>query len=112
MIKLRDKQPQRPSLSLEANVYPLTTDALRSIEAIDYITEHLKQDEEYKQIRDDWKYVAMVIDRLLLYIFLGVTLGGTLGILLSAPNVFDPIIDQKALIQRLILLYKGELEDL
>lgn len=51
-------------------------------------------------MRDDWKYVAMVIDRLLLYIFFGVTLGGTLGILLSAPNVFK-YVDQQEIIDKL-----------
>lgn len=58
-----------------------------------------------------FRYVAMVIDRLLLYIFFGVTLGGTLGILLSAPNVFDPVRDQNEIKSRLIKFYKGELED-
>jgi len=32
------------------------------------------------QVIDDWRYIARVIDRLLLYIFLIVTLAGTLGI--------------------------------
>lgn len=45
-------------------------------------------------MRDDWKYVAMVIDRLLLLLFFGVTLGGTLGIICSAPHVFD-FVDQE-----------------
>ena len=45
----------------------------------------------------------MVIDRLLLYVFFGVTLGGTLGILLSAPNVFK-YVDQKEVIDRLTAL--------
>ena len=49
------------------------------------------------QIRDDWKYVAMVIDRLLLLIFFGITLGGTLQIILSAPHVFD-FVDQEKVI--------------
>lgn len=53
----------------------------------------------------------MVIDRVLLYIFFGVTLGGTLGILLSAPNVFDPIPDQNAVLERLKSLYAGELDN-
>ena len=30
-------------------------------------------------MKDDWKYVSMVIDRLLLYGFFAVTLGGTIG---------------------------------
>jgi len=52
------------------------------------------------QIREDWKYVAMILDRVLLYVFFGVTLGGTLGILLSAKNVFE-FIDQTEVIARL-----------
>ena len=78
----------------------LSPEAFRAIEAIQYITQHLKQDDEYKKIRDDWKYVSMVIDRLLLYVFFGVTAGGTFGILLSAPNVFE-YVDQKTVIDQI-----------
>lgn len=46
------------------------------------------------QVREDWIYVSMVIDRILLYVLLGVTLGGTMGILMSSPSVFE-IINQK-----------------
>ncbi|KAJ8986285.1 hypothetical protein NQ317_009995 [Molorchus minor] len=35
--------------------------------------------------REDWKYVAMVIDRLQLYMFFIVTTAGTVGILMDAP---------------------------
>ncbi|CAI5437965.1 unnamed protein product [Caenorhabditis angaria] len=80
--------------------YPLSPGALRAIEAIEYITDHLKRDEEHKSYRDDWKYVAMVIDRLLLYVFFGITVGGTCGILFSAPNVFD-FVDQADIIEKL-----------
>lgn len=31
--------------------YPLSPDAIRAIDAIEYITDHLKQDEEYKMVR-------------------------------------------------------------
>ncbi|MCP9260921.1 Acetylcholine receptor subunit beta-type unc-29 [Dirofilaria immitis] len=95
--------------------YPLSPDALRAIDAIEYITNHLKQEEEYKMVtftysslkyRDDWKYVAMIIDRLLLYVFFGITVGGTCGILFSAPYVFQGV-DQRAELQRLIHLYKN-----
>ncbi|KAI1722510.1 neurotransmitter-gated ion-channel transmembrane region domain-containing protein [Ditylenchus destructor] len=86
--------------------YPLSADAMRAIDAIEYITDHLRKDEEYKMHRDDWKYVAMVIDRFLLYIFFGITLGGTLGILLSAPYMFHSV-DQRTELQRLIQLYKS-----
>jgi len=85
---------------------PLPNSALQAIDAIEYITEHLRREEEVKLSRNDWKYVAMVIDRLLLYIFFGVTLGGTLGIILSAPYVFHAV-DQQTELDRLIRLYKS-----
>nr|ADF56015.1 nicotinic acetylcholine receptor non-alpha subunit 29.4 [Trichostrongylus colubriformis] len=85
--------------------HPLTPDALLAIDAIEYITDHLKKVEEYKMYRDDWKYVAMIIDRLLLYVFFGITVGGTCGILFSAPYVFQGV-NQREVLQRLIELYK------
>uniref|UniRef100_A0A0K0CZ13 Neur_chan_LBD domain-containing protein n=1 Tax=Angiostrongylus cantonensis TaxID=6313 RepID=A0A0K0CZ13_ANGCA len=69
--------------------YPLSEEAIRAIDSIDYITDHLKKEQERKMYRDDWKYVAMIIDRLLLYVFFGITVGGTCGILFSAPYVFQ-----------------------
>ena len=38
---------------------------------------------------DDWKYVAMVIDRLLLWVFSVAFFVGTFGILLNAPSIYD-----------------------
>ncbi|KAK6039361.1 hypothetical protein COOONC_23133 [Cooperia oncophora] len=61
---------------------------------------------EHKMYRDDWKYVAMIIDRLLLYVFFGITVGGTCGILFSAPYVFQGV-NQRAVLDRLIDLYKS-----
>ncbi|GIX77215.1 acetylcholine receptor subunit beta-like 1 [Caerostris extrusa] len=54
-------------------------------------------------IREDWKYVAMVIDRLQLYIFFLVTAAGTVGILLDAPHIFQ-YVDQDAIIE----MHKGK----
>lgn len=50
------------------------------------------------QIREDWKYVAMVIDRLQLYLFFIVTTAGTLGILMDAPHIFETV-DQDKIIE-------------
>ncbi|PIO60906.1 hypothetical protein TELCIR_17587 [Teladorsagia circumcincta] len=61
--------------------------------------------------RDDWKYVAMVIDRLLLLLFFGITLGGTLGIICSAPHVFD-FVDQELVIRQLNAKYMNSTEEL
>ena len=50
------------------------------------------------QIREDWKYVAMVIDRLQLYVFFAVTTAGTIGILINAPHIFE-YVDQDKVVQ-------------
>ena len=53
------------------------------------------------QVLDDWKYIARVIDRLLLYIFLMVTIGGTIGLLMQAPHILE-YVDQDQIIQDII----------
>jgi len=52
------------------------------------------------QICDDWKYVASVIDRFLLYTFIIVTVIGTITIIVDAPHIFE-VIDQKTLVENL-----------
>ena len=42
-----------------------------------------------KQVIEDWKYVAMVLDRLFLWIFTVAVLVGTAGIILQAPTLYD-----------------------
>jgi len=51
------------------------------------------------QIIEDWRYIAMVIDRLQLFIFLAVTIGGTIGILIDAPHIFEFIDQEKRKLQ-------------
>jgi len=46
---------------------------------------------------DDWRYVASVIDRLQLFIFVAVTIGGTIGILINAPHIFEYVDQQKVM---------------
>ena len=41
------------------------------------------------QVADDWKYVAMVLDRILLWVFSIACIAGTGGIILVAPSLYD-----------------------
>ena len=47
------------------------------------------------QVVDDWQYISLIFDRLLLYIYAIVTLAGTLAILMYAPHIFTDF-DQQA----------------
>lgn len=49
-----------------------------TVESIAFIADHMKHSISEKKVRDDWKYIAMVVDRLLLIIFFGITFGNTL----------------------------------
>jgi len=40
-------------------------------------------------VSDDWKYVAMVLDRILLWLFSLICVAGTCGIILVAPALYD-----------------------
>ncbi|XP_023240037.1 acetylcholine receptor subunit beta-like 1 isoform X1 [Centruroides sculpturatus] len=93
---------RKSSLDQEAHgdggdVLFLSPEACRATEAVEFIAEHLRCEDEYIQIREDWKYVAMVIDRLQLYIFFAVTTAGTIGILLDAPHIFQYVDQDKVI---------------
>ena len=40
-------------------------------------------------MREDWKFVAMVLDRMFLWIFTTACVVGTCGIILQAPSFYD-----------------------
>ncbi|KAH9283385.1 Acetylcholine receptor subunit beta-like 1 [Echinococcus granulosus] len=69
------------------------------IKSVERITKHVTAEEKEKQVQEDWKHVASVIDRVQLIIFICVTACGTLIILFSAPYIFSNI-DQSSIINK------------
>lgn len=60
-------------------------DELKSaIDAITYIAEALQAEKDYEALKEDWQYVAMVVDRMFLWIFVVFTTVGTLAIFANA----------------------------
>ncbi|MFT7807422.1 neuronal acetylcholine receptor subunit alpha-3-like [Arapaima gigas] len=55
----------------------------QAIESVKYIAENMRSRNKAKEVEDDWKYVAMVIDRIFLWVFVLVCLLGTLGLFLQ-----------------------------
>ncbi|XP_054634945.1 neuronal acetylcholine receptor subunit beta-2 isoform X3 [Dunckerocampus dactyliophorus] len=66
---------------------PLATqwdaDLQEAVEGVQYIAEHMKREDDDEGVIEDWKYVAMVIDRLFLWIFILVCVVGTLGLFMQ-----------------------------
>uniref|UniRef100_A0A3B4GJ94 Neuronal acetylcholine receptor subunit alpha-3-like n=1 Tax=Pundamilia nyererei TaxID=303518 RepID=A0A3B4GJ94_9CICH len=54
----------------------------QAIESVKYIAENMRTRNKAKEVEDDWKYVAMVIDRIFLWVFVTVCVLGTLGLFL------------------------------
>uniref|UniRef100_A0A3B4AW38 Uncharacterized protein n=1 Tax=Periophthalmus magnuspinnatus TaxID=409849 RepID=A0A3B4AW38_9GOBI len=56
----------------------LSPSVIRALEGVHYIADHLRAED----VKEDWKYVAMVIDRIFLWMFIIVCLLGTIGLFL------------------------------
>lgn len=68
------------------------------------------------QVEEDWKYVAMVLDRIFLWIFTLACVLGTAMIILEAPSLYDKTkpIDikySKIAKKKMLLLNMGPEED-
>ncbi|XP_071502940.1 neuronal acetylcholine receptor subunit alpha-3-like isoform X2 [Diadema antillarum] len=81
-----------PSMSKGSHKY--SKEFKQAVDGVKFIAQHLKSEDEYNTIAEDWKYVAMVIDRIFLWIFLICVICGTSGIILSAPLIFEPVTTQ------------------
>ncbi|XP_037336277.1 acetylcholine receptor subunit beta isoform X1 [Pungitius pungitius] len=65
--------------------YLTLPDELKSaIDAITFIAEALQAEKDFEALREDWQYVAMVVDRMFLWIFVIFTTVGTLAIFADA----------------------------
>uniref|UniRef100_H2Y601 Uncharacterized protein n=1 Tax=Ciona savignyi TaxID=51511 RepID=H2Y601_CIOSA len=61
----------------------LSRDISSALEGVKLISDHLKAEDRNKNIHEDWKYVAMVIDRMFLFVFVVVCAVGTVSIFLQ-----------------------------
>jgi len=78
---------RRPSQLAET---PGTSSNMRAaLRGVEYIAQHIKNQDKDNEVIEDWKYVAMVLDRLFLWLFTATCLSGIVGILLRAPSLYD-----------------------
>ncbi|XP_066503293.1 neuronal acetylcholine receptor subunit alpha-4b [Hoplias malabaricus] len=85
-LKLLDTQISSSNCSKELKMgemdSPLSQSLLRALEGVQYIADHLRAEDTDFSVREDWKYVAMVIDRIFLWMFVLVCILGTAGLFL------------------------------
>uniref|UniRef100_A0AC34Q8H5 Neurotransmitter-gated ion-channel transmembrane domain-containing protein n=1 Tax=Panagrolaimus sp. JU765 TaxID=591449 RepID=A0AC34Q8H5_9BILA len=61
----------------------------RMIDNVAFIADHFRAKRKRDKCAEEWCYVAMIIDRILLIIFTGINLVGTVVVLTQAHSVFD-----------------------
>uniref|UniRef100_A0AC34F3F2 Uncharacterized protein n=1 Tax=Panagrolaimus sp. ES5 TaxID=591445 RepID=A0AC34F3F2_9BILA len=61
----------------------------RMIDNVAFIADHFRAQKKEQKISEEWSYVAMIIDRLLLIIFTIGNMVGTFIIIFSSPVIFD-----------------------
>ncbi|KAJ8016433.1 hypothetical protein DPEC_G00007160 [Dallia pectoralis] len=70
-------------LTTQETMVPTISMSLKSaIEGVQYIADHLRAEDADFSVKEDWKYVAMVIDRIFLWMFVLVCILGTVGLFL------------------------------
>uniref|UniRef100_A0A8C5DZ66 Neuronal acetylcholine receptor subunit alpha-2-like n=1 Tax=Gouania willdenowi TaxID=441366 RepID=A0A8C5DZ66_GOUWI len=78
---LEDQSEENPSP--KDTVIPTVSPSMqRAIEGVQYIADHLRAEDTDFSVKEDWKYVAMVIDRIFLWMFVLVCILGSVGLFL------------------------------
>ncbi|XP_057331701.1 acetylcholine receptor subunit alpha-like 1 [Microplitis mediator] len=95
---------------------PLAREIEKTIEDARFIAQHAKNKDKFESVEEDWKYVAMVLDRIFLWIFTIACVIGTGLIILRAPSLYDEtkpidIIYSKIAQRKMMLKNMGPEED-
>ncbi|KAK2189349.1 hypothetical protein NP493_108g00036 [Ridgeia piscesae] len=67
----------------------MPSNVMQAMIGVSFIADHMKQQDEFNRVKQDWQFVAMVLDRLFLWIFTAACLVGTFGIIIQAPTLYD-----------------------
>uniref|UniRef100_A0A8B9HSY1 Cholinergic receptor, nicotinic, alpha 4b n=1 Tax=Astyanax mexicanus TaxID=7994 RepID=A0A8B9HSY1_ASTMX len=82
LIEMMHKPVMPQAIKTEEVESPISQSLLRALEGVQYIADHLRAEDSDFSVREDWKYVAMVIDRIFLWMFVLVCILGTAGLFL------------------------------
>ncbi|XP_076637547.1 nicotinic acetylcholine receptor beta2 isoform X1 [Colletes latitarsis] len=67
----------------------LSPDVISALKGVRFIAQHIKNADKDNEVIEDWKFIAMLLDRLFLWVFTFACIGGTLGIIFQAPSLYD-----------------------
>ncbi|XP_063993392.1 acetylcholine receptor subunit alpha-like 1 [Diachasmimorpha longicaudata] len=95
---------------------PLAREIEKTIEDARFIAQHAKNKDKFEGVVEDWKYVAMVLDRIFLWLFTVACVAGTVLIILQAPSLYDEtkpidVMYSKIAQRRMMLMNMGPEED-
>ncbi|KAG7509388.1 neuronal acetylcholine receptor subunit alpha-2-like [Solea senegalensis] len=76
------QRPTKVENAVSDSAFLLSPSVVRALEGVHYIADHLRAEDADFSVKEDWKYVAMVIDRIFLWMFIIVCLLGTIGLFL------------------------------
>ncbi|XP_018365497.1 PREDICTED: acetylcholine receptor subunit alpha-like 1 [Trachymyrmex cornetzi] len=68
---------------------PLVREVEKTIDDARFIAQHARNKDKFESVEEDWKYVAMVLDRIFLWIFTLTCVLGTAFIIFEAPSLYD-----------------------
>ncbi|OPJ61975.1 neuronal acetylcholine receptor subunit alpha-6 [Patagioenas fasciata monilis] len=77
------RQPSHQSLKWMAEHMEYSPEVKDVISSVQFIAENVRSQNENKEVEDDWKYVAMVIDRVFLWVFIILCVFGTAGLFIQ-----------------------------
>ena len=80
--------PQEEHDSLQMTSYPGQKELRGILKELRFLTDKVKDDDEFQVACGDWKFAAMVIDRMCMIVFTLFTVVSTVAILFSAPSMW------------------------
>lgn len=86
-IPLNDFPPVRSVRMEDGGLHNVRNELLAILNELRFITHKIKEDQEASEEVNDWKFAAMVIDRLCIWVFSVYMVVTTLAIFFSAPNL-------------------------
>jgi len=77
------------SLSESISQQHFSPEVENAMQGVQFIAQHIRDNDKDNEVMEDWKYMAMVLDRLFLWVFTFTCFAGSGGIILRAPSLYD-----------------------